>query len=245
MEYLTVYDIANWLDLSHHTIQKYVQQKKLPGRKLGRTWITTDRELKEYIEGKPVEEIQLTELYDVRSAAEYFGVDVNVVRRMIKAGRLEGTHIDDRGRFRGTLAFTLSQVLAANPYVPQFLDSRPGRRVRDDIDDHIEAVARGNTVYHAILGTHDKNHSEYAYKNLSQARERAREAFKAPLRYKKHDIVRIRLDKHAEGNQFHKAAFTHDVTPICKTAVVKILEPETDYDGEEVLIDVDKNVMGL
>ncbi len=246
MELYTIYDLANHLDKSIFTVKKYVTRQELPGRILGGTWVTTDRELKQYLEGKPLDKIKPARLFDVKSAAEYLEVEINVIRRLQKAGRLEGQHIDQRGRSPGggTVVFTLRQLNATKSFVPSFAEKKPGRPTKGDVDQYIKAnQTTDDLTFFSIIGTHNADYDNYSYKNLPQARKRARKAYNAPLVYKKDDAVRVYVSNWEEGDRVHNACIMHDVTPICQTARVKITETG-DHDGQEIILWVDKEIMG-
>ena len=239
MNFLKTIDIAKALGLSFFTVQKYIQAGELPGRKLGGTWITTDRELRDYMSSKEAYQIKLVQLFDVKGAADYLDTDIRTVRRMIKAEKLNGTSIDSRGSGTGTVIFTLRQVKAAQKHVSQFERDRPGRPMKDDIDRYIYiSQAIEGVTWHGIKATYDKVHCNYSYKHLHQARARARQAHMVPPVYEKGDKVEIYLAKYPEGKRCHPAFLQHNVTPICRTAVVKISHPGNDMDGEELIIDI-------
>lgn len=238
-------DIADDLGLSFFTVQKYIQAGELPGRKLGGTWITTERELKDYMSGKDAHEIKLVQLFDVRSAAEFLKVDVPTTRRMIKANKLRGNTIDNRGSGIGTQVFTLRQVKAAKKHVPDFVDAKPGRPVQDNIDDYIYISSDSNgRTYHAIRDTYDKNHCNYSYRHLHQARARARQAHSAAPIYREGEKVEIYIGTWEEGHRCHIAFIEHDVTPICRTAQVRIFRPGRDLDKESVVVPVPDGILG-
>jgi hypothetical protein len=245
MNLYTINDLANQLDRSIFTVKKYITGHKLPGRILGGTWVTTDRELKQYLDGKPVEEIVLTDLFDVKSAAKYLDVDISVIRRLQKAGRLKGQHIDQRGRGPkgGTVVFTIRQLHAAQEFAPSFAERKPGRPTKGDVDQYIEANQTTDEVtFYSILGTYDANHNNYTYKNLYQARQRARQAYGSDPIYKKGDIVRVCVTTWEEGDRIHKAWITHDVTVICRSVVVKISETN-GHDGVEIIVKVPEEII--
>lgn len=244
MKFLNTNDIAKELELSFFTVQKYIQAGELPGRKLGGTWITTDRELRDYMSPKEARNINLVQLFDVKGAAEYLFTDRRTVRRMIKAKKLNGTSIDSRGSGTGTVIFTLRQVKAAQKHVSQFKRDRPGRPIKDNIDDYIEITEYpGGVTWHSIRDTHDKNHNNFSYKHLHQARSRARLAHMAPPVYQAGDKVEIYLPTYPEGQRCHPAFIQHNVTPICRTAVVKISHPGNEVDGVELFINVPNDIV--
>lgn len=244
MKFLNTNDIAKELELSFFTVQKYIQAGELPGRKLGGTWITTDRELRDYMSSKEAYQIELVQLFDVKGAANHLGIDIRAVRRLIKADKLKGASIDSRGSGTGTVIFTLRQVNAAKKHASQFQNARPGRPTKDNIDDYIYiAQAIGGVTWHGIKGTFDKNHNNFSYKHLHQARSRARLAHMAPPVYLKGDKVEIYLPKYPEGKRCHPAFITHDVTPICRSVVVKVSHPGNEMDGEELLISVPNDIV--
>lgn len=246
MEMYTIYDLANHLDKSIFTVKKYVSEGKLPGRKLGGTWITTDRELRQYINGKPLDEIFLSELFDVKGAAHYLDVDISVIRRLQKAKRLKGQQIDQRGHnpSGGTVAFTARQLNAAEPFAASFVERKSGRPITGNVDQYIKAnQTTDDMTFFSILGTHNINYDNYSYKNLPQARKRARKAYNAPLVYEKDDAVQIYVSTWDEGDRVHNACIMHDVTPICRTVRVKITETGR-HDGVEIILQIDKEIMG-
>jgi hypothetical protein len=245
MKLYTIYDLANQLDRSIFTVKKYVTRHELPGRILGGTWITTDRELKQYLEGKPVENIVLTDLFDVKGAAKYLNVDISVIRRLQKAGRLKGQHIDQRGRSPkgGTVVFTYRQLNAAEGFAPSFAERKPGRPTKGNVDQYIEAHQTADDVtFYSIRGTYDANHNNYTYKNLYQARKRARQAYGSEMVYKRGDTVQIYVTTWDEGDRIHRAWITHDVTVICRSVVVKISE-SNGHDGVELIVKVPEEIM--
>jgi hypothetical protein len=243
MEFLNTQDIAEKLGLSFFTVQKYIQAGELPGRKLGGTWVTTDRELRDYMSGKEAYQIDLVQLFDVRGAAEHLHTDVRTVRRLVRAEKLKGTSIDNRGSGTGTIVFSLRQVNAAQKHVTQFERARPGRPLKDNVDEYLYISESGGVTWHNIRDTYDRTHSNYAYKHLHQARARAREAHMSPPVYKKGDKVEIYLSKHPEGKRCHPAFLQHNVTPICRTAVVKIAHPGNDMDGAETIVTVPEDIV--
>ncbi len=244
MELLNIDDIAHKLRISFFTTQKHVQQGRIPGRKLGGTWITTDRELKNYIDGKEVHEIKLVQLFDVKSAAKYLQVDVPALRRMIRDNKLKCATIDHRGSGVGTQVFTLRQVKTALKYTPDFIDTPSGRPIKDHIDDYIYTTSRSNgQSYHAIRGTYNKHYENYAYIYLHQARTRARQAHMADPVYRKGDLVNIYLEHWPEGDRLHEAFIVDNVTPICRTAKVQIFHPSRKLDGEEMMVPVPEGIV--
>ncbi len=246
MELLKTQDIAFELGLSFFTVQKYIQAGELPGRKLGGTWITTDRELKDYMDGKDAYEIKLVQLFDVKSAAEFLDIDVPTTRRMIRAGKLKGKSIDNRGSGVGTQVFTLKQVKAAKKHASAFVGAKSGRPVSDNIDEYIYEVKAAGTghILYTIRDTYNRDHQNYAYRHLHQARGRARQAHLAQPVYKEGEKIEIYLEKYPEGERCHEAFIEHDVTPICRSVLVKIVHPGNELDHEEFLIPVPNGILG-
>jgi len=245
MKLLKTQDLANEMGLSFFTVQKYIQANELPGRKLGGTWVTTDRELRDYMSGKEARDIKLVQLFDVRGAAEFLKTDVPTTRRMIKANRLNGTSIDNRGSGVGTQVFTLRQVKAAKKHVPGFLDAQPGRPIQDNIDDYIYVSSKANgNAYHAIRDTYDRNHINYSYRHLHQARARARQAHNAEPVYREGEKVEIYIASWEEGNKCHIAFIEHDITPICRSAQVRIFSPGREWDKFDIVVPVPDGILG-
>ena len=246
MELLKTQDIADELRLSFFTVQKYIQAGELPGRKLGGTWITTDRELRDYTNGRDAYEIKLVELFDVKSAAKFLGIDVPTTRRMIKANKLNGKSIDNRGSGVGTQVFTLKQVKSAKKHAPAFVDAKSGRPVGDNIDEYIyeeKAPGTGHLLY-TIRDTYDRHHANYAYRHLHQARSRARQAHLPKPVYTEGEKVEIYLEKYPESERCHEGFIQHDVTPICRSVLVKIQHPGNELDYEEFLIPIPDGILG-
>ena len=245
MKLYTIDDLANQLDRSIYTVKKYVTHHELPGRILGGTWITTDRELKQYMKGKQTGDIVLTMLFDVKSAAEYLDVDIAVVRRLQKENRLVGQHIDQRGRSPkgGTVVFTIKQLDKAAEFAPSFAERKPGRPTKGDVDQYIKAdQTTEDTTFYSILGTYNVNHNNYSYKNLYQARKRARKAYGSDPVYKRGDAVRVCVPTWDEGDRIHNAWIMHNVTVICRSVVVKIRD-RNGHDGTEIIIRVPEEIV--
>ncbi len=244
MKLLNIENIASRLGISFFTTQKHVQQGRIPGRKLGGTWITTDRELKNYMDGKDASKIDLVRLFDVKSAADYLQIDVPTLRRMLKADKLRGSTIDNRGSGVGTQVFTLRQVKAALRYTVDFIDAPPGRPVKDGVDDYIYTTSRSNgQSYHAIRGTYNKDYENYAYIHLHQARTRAREAHLVDPVHRKGDLVKIYLEHWPEGERIYEAFIVESVTPICRSAKVKIYRPGRTLDEAEFMLPVPEGIL--
>ena len=248
MELLKTQDIADELTLSFFTVQKYIQAGELPGRKLGGTWVTTDRELRDYVNGKDAYEIKLVQLFDVKGAAKFLDIDVPTTRRMIRANKLNGRSIDNRGSGVGTRVFTLKQVKSAKKHAPAFVDAKSGRPVSDNIDEYIykvKAPATGHLL-HTIRDTYDRHHDNYAYRYLHQARSRARQAHLSKPVYVEGEKVEIYLAKYPEGERCHEGFIQHDVTPICRSVLVlvRFQYPSNDVDYEEFLIPIPDGILG-
>lgn len=49
-QYLTAGDVARVLQVSVHTVRRWFSEGRLPGRKAGKGWRTTQRALDEFVE---------------------------------------------------------------------------------------------------------------------------------------------------------------------------------------------------
>lgn len=222
--YLNTQQIAEKLDKSPYTVHRWVAQDKLPGRKIGGTWIMTEKELRDFQNGKKV---RVAPLFDVRSAAEYLDVSVEIVRRLIRNNDLKGTRIDNRGRFGGTLVFTKAALDRLEPALLEHADA--GRRVKGSPDKHI-AIIDGKYV---VKGTKNRFGKPFAYTHLFDARGRARRAYGGPPRYRAGDLVDIGED------ELQLAEIIENVTRLCTTALVCPLTVPID-ERENILIPVRK-----
>jgi excisionase family DNA binding protein len=223
MDYYKKEELAKRLDKSVFTVEKYIANGVLPGRKIGGTWITTKRELEQYLDGKLVDKIRLAKVYTVPDAAKYLNVGVYTIRKMLRNGQLKGQRIDKRGR-GGTTIMTTRALNNAKKYVPKYLDYNPkgGRPTKDNIDKHIENI---NGLYQ-VVGTHNINWEPYTYKTMERARKRARKAYGSPMAFCNGDLVRLLTPEAEPGNRCPEAWLLHDVTAECKTA--KVRTKETD-----------------
>lgn len=52
IEYFTVKDIMEWLPLKATTVKKYLQQGRIQGRKIGKTWFVSRSNFYKYLEEK-------------------------------------------------------------------------------------------------------------------------------------------------------------------------------------------------
>lgn len=204
--YLNSQQIADKLGKSIHTIHMWGSQGKLPGRKIGGTWLMTTKEFNAFKSGKEVQHISL---YDVRGAADYLGVTVYIVRRLIRKGDLKGKRIDRRGRFGGTLAFGEKELDKLDPALLE--NGKAGRKVKGSPDKHI-SYQDGKYM---VLGTKNKFGKPFSYTYLFDARGRARKAFGKPPRYWGGDIVDIGTE-----DEIVRAYIVENVTKIDTTALV-------------------------
>lgn len=204
--YLNSQQIADKLGKSIHTIHMWGAKGKLPGRKIGGTWLMTTKEFNAFKSGK---EVKYEPLYDARSAADYLGVTVYIVRRLIRKGDLKGKRIDQRGRFGGTLVFSQKELDKLDPDLLE--NGKAGRKVKGSPDMHI-ATLNGKYV---VRDTKNKFGKPFTYTYLFDARGRARKAFGGPPRYWMGDIV----DIGTEG-EIVRAYVMENVTKIDVTALV-------------------------
>jgi len=51
-EYFSVKNIMEWLPIKATTIKKYLQQGRIRGRKIGKTWYVSKENFYNYLEGK-------------------------------------------------------------------------------------------------------------------------------------------------------------------------------------------------
>ena len=206
--YLNSQQIADKLGKSIHTIHMWGAKGKLPGRKIGGTWLMTTKEFNAFKSGK---EVTCEPLYDVRGAADYLGVTIYIVRRLIRKGDLKGKRIDQRGRFGGTLVFSQKELDKLDPDLLE--NGKAGRKVKGKPDVHINY--RHHDSKFVVLGTKNKFGKPFAYTYLFDARGRARKAFGKPPRYWAGDIVDIGL-----ADEIVRAYIVENVTQIDITALV-------------------------
>lgn len=206
--YLNSQQIADKLGKSIHTIHMWGAQGRLPGRKIGGTWLMTSKEFNAFKSGK---EVKCESLYDVRGAADYLGVTVHIVRRLIRKGDLKGKRIDQRGRFGGTLVFSQKELDKLDPDLLE--NGKAGRKVKGSPDKHISVRALDGK--YVVRGTKNKFGKPFAYTYLFDARGRARKAFSKPPRYWAGDIVDI-----GTKDEIVRAYIVENVTPIDTMALV-------------------------
>ena len=203
--YLNTQQIADKLDKSIHTIHQWGARGKLPGRKIGGSWIMTGGEFTAFKAGKTIKPMPL---YDARGAAEHLGVTINIVRRLIRNGDLNGQQIDGRGRFGGTRIFTQKQLDKVDP---KLLESgRAGRKVKGNPDKYIKIV-EGKYV---VIGTKNRFGKPFSFTHLFDARGRARKAYGKPPLYWAGEIVDIGEDT------VTRAYVVENVTRLDTTALI-------------------------